>query len=570
MSGPTRRLAIVGGGPRAVYALEALARRALRAHGGGHRPDDDAMAPDGSARPHLPELIDVYEPRPHLGTGMAYHLDQPDWVSLNIPDHALNAAEVHTGTGLTASPLASPFASDPPVEGGDTYPSRAAAGAYLAALADRAIAALAPTEVRHLRHRVRRVDHHEGGLRVHAGPASTDYDAVLLVTGHSETWPGLDLPSGVPAVRVFPITDLVATAQQLRPERVQVRGAHLSAIDAVLALSEGLGGRFVGAAEPPTPQSTAGLPTPATAPPASEDRLRYHPGDLDPVITITSRTGRLMLAKTDAAVLRRYRSEQVAAPFLPQVRTTTDLTVLLERLAAEILTQARRTWDPRSAVVHPEEIRPVWDTLTGPVTTDPFGELQRSLAYARGRAAPDETWALGQAWRHAYVDLVGRQRTFARRVAGGQQVPPLDWPDYPHLVTGLDRLAFGPPPGNAAKLLTLAEAGRLHLLRTADLPAAPPDLIVDAVTAPPGLPSGDELWDQLLTDGLVHRGPTRRSVLTDAAGSCLTADGASNGLAAVGRMTEDLVIGTDTLLRSMHPELELWADRIVGDTSSHR
>src|SRR5699024_8233766 len=102
---------------------------------------------------------------------------------------------------------------------------------------------------------------------------------------------------------------------------------------------------------------------------------RYRPGDLDPALTLTSRTGRLMLAKTDAAVLRRYRTEQTAAPFLPEVLTTAELPVLLERLAAAILTQARRTWDPSSAVIGPEQIRPVWDTLTGPTAADPFDDL---------------------------------------------------------------------------------------------------------------------------------------------------------------------------------------------------
>src|SRR5699024_5912956 len=82
-------LAIVGGGPRAVYALEALARRA--------------------ADRRLPSRIDVYEPRPQLGTGMAYAPDQPDWVSLNIPDHALHAGRVHTGAALVDSPLVGPF-----------------------------------------------------------------------------------------------------------------------------------------------------------------------------------------------------------------------------------------------------------------------------------------------------------------------------------------------------------------------------------------------------------------------------------------------------------------------------
>jgi len=527
-------LAIVGGGPRAVYALEALARRA--------------------ADRRLPVRIDVYEPRPQLGTGMAYAPDQPDWVSLNIPDHALHAGRVHTGAALVDSPLVGPFAAEPVLsDRPDHYPPRAAAGRYLTDLAEHAIDALAPSTVRHLRHRVRRVEPTGpgtgAGLQVHTSEGATGYDAVLLVTGHADAWPGLDLPAGIPALRVFPVADLVATAERRRPGHVQVRGAHLSAIDAVLALTQGLGGRFVPV---------------AAAAPHDPDPLHYHPGEIDPRLTLTSRTGRLMHAKTDAAVLRRYRSEEAAAPFLPEISTTAELPVLLDRIAAAILTQARRTWQPGCAVIGPEQIHPVWTTLTGPEQGEPVAVLRSSLAHARGAAVPDETWALGQAWRHAYTALVERQRTVAERVLSGHAEVSLGWPDYPHLVTGLDRLAFGPPPGNVAKLLALVDSGRLQLRRTTDPPEEPPDLVVDAVSAPPGLPRGDELWEQLLADGLVQVGPTGRGILTDAAGACLGTDGSANGLAAVGRMTEDHVIGTDTLLRSMHPELELWADRLLA------
>src|SRR5690625_4093460 len=165
--------------------------------------------------------------------------------------------------------------------------------------------------------------------------------------------------------------------------------------------------------------------------------------------------------------------------------------------------------------------------------------------------------------------MVGeRQRPRAERVLYGHAEASPDCPDHPDLVTGPDRLPFAPPQAPVAKLLALAETGRLQRRRRVGLPARPsdelPGLVVDAVSAPPGLPRGDELWEQLLADGLVRLGPTGRGILTDAAGACLGTDGFRNGLAAVGRMTEDYVIGTDTLLRSMHPELELWADRLLG------
>src|SRR5699024_3385374 len=196
------------------------------------------------------------------------------------------------------------------------------------------------------------------------------------------------------------------------------RGAHLSAIDAVLALTQGLGGQFVPA---------------AGAAPNDPDPLDYHPGEIDPRLTLTSRTGRLMHAKTDAAVLRRYRSEEAAAPFLPEISTTAELPVLLDRIAAAILTQARRTWQPGCAVIGPEQIHPVWTTLTGPEQGEPVAVLRSSLAHARGAAVPDETWALGQAWRHASTALVERQRTVAEQVLSGHAEVSLGWPDYPHL-----------------------------------------------------------------------------------------------------------------------------------------
>ncbi len=62
-----------------------------------------------------------------------------------------------------------------------------------------------------------------------------------------------------------------------------------------------------------------------------------------------------------------------------------------------------------------------------------------------------------------------RQRAVAERVLSGHAEVSLGWPDYPDLVTGLDRLAFG-PLGNVAKLLA---------------------------------------------DGLVRLGPTGRGILTD-------------------------------------------------------
>ena len=47
-------------------------------------------------------------------------------------------------------------------------------------------------------------------------------------------------------------------------------------------------------------------------------------------------------------------------------------------------------------------------------------------------------------------------------------------------------------------------------------------------------------------------------------GSCRARDGSiTPGLAAIGRPTEDSVIGNDTLSRSLHPQADRWARRVT-------
>ena len=45
---------------------------------------------------------------------------------------------------------------------------------------------------------------------------------------------------------------------------------------------------------------------------------------------------------------------------------------------------------------------------------------------------------------------------------------------------------------------------------------------------------------------------------------CLASDGTRiRGLSALGRPTEDVVIGNDTLSRSLHSAADLWAERVA-------
>ena len=93
----------------------------------------------------------------------------------------------------------------------------------------------------------------------------------------------------------------------------------------------------------------------------------------------------------------------------------------------------------------------------------------------------------------------------------------------------------------------------------------PVDVVVDAVLPGPGvLPGHDRLLDGLIEDGHVRISSGRRGLDVDLAGSCRSIDGSvSVGLAAIGRPTEDAVIGNDTLSRTLHALSDQWARRVV-------
>lgn len=132
----------------------------------------------------------------------------------------------------------------------------------------------------------------------------------------------------------------------------------------------------------------------------------------------------------------------------------------------------------------------------------------------------------------------------------------------------MERIAFGPPPVNGAKLMALIDAGKIEFGDLGAVRDAPPAAVrVDAVLSPPGaLERCDDLVDELRTAGAVRAATGgRRGIEVDREAGCVAADGSpSRGLSAVGRLTEDWVIGNDTLSRRLHPHPDRWARRLAG------
>lgn len=549
MVSPALRVAIIGLGPKGMFALERLL-----GHGVG-LPSEAGIE------------VDVFEPHPVPGAGPIYDPAQPAYLRMNFAADQIDMWG--SGSSVVPEPLRHSFVSwhvhrlGPCA--GERYPARADVGRYLAegfeTLLRHTPPSVAVTVCRSAAIAVRR---NADGWVVEAAGSSSTYDEVLIATGHAQSWNGglaevwRHSAALVPAV--FPVEHWLMRERVPAGARVAIRGFALTFIDAALALTEGRGGSF-----------------------ESLDHhyhLRYVPGDGEAEMIIPfSRTGRPMLAKPGNAVAPTPALEEIAqraraailalhAPlhlrddFLPILVAATCSS--LRCAGANENTSSERTLSAWLATAM-EGVPPAG----GPGVVE---ELTRSLDVGAGLEPPDLSWAFGHCWRALYPAIVAR--------LSGAGLADRDWPAFRHLAAAAERVSFGPSPLNAAKLLALIEAGRVDVscvagsrlvsdngstfLRSEDGERAV-DVVVDAVLPGPGVQGGlSGLLAQLLVDGDVRVLPGRRGIDVDADGSCRGSDGARTlGLAAIGRPTEDAVIGNDTLSRSLHPLADRWAARVV-------
>ncbi|MEZ5200663.1 MAG: hypothetical protein R2742_04840 [Micropruina glycogenica] len=172
-------------------------------------------------------------------------------------------------------------------------------------------------------------------------------------------------------------------------------------------------------------------------------------------------------------------------------------------------------------------------------------------------------WALGQAWRDLYsgvVQALGHQQV-TRNPPGRRLRPP---PRHS------SRSRARPTWGERRQAPALCDAGLVDASflagRWSDA-LHDADVVIDCVLPPPGLVEG-ELAADLMERGLVAKAAGRRGVSVAPDATCLTSDGTPiGGLAALGRLTEDVVIGNDTLSRTLHPSAARWAQRVAAHAS---
>jgi diaminopimelate decarboxylase len=492
------RIAIVGCGPKGLFALERLLAHAAAAHG-------EELA------------IDVFEPHPVPGAGPVYDPGQPEFLRMNFSAALIDMWWRRGGPAVDCRQDDFRGWRGNPI---DDYPPRAEVGRYLADGLARLLRAASPQlRVRFHPRNVETVVAADGAWTVRdENGVSRDYEQVMITTGHVPLRDG-----GMTA----------GTDQVPAGGTAAIRGFALTFIDAALALTEGRGGRFT--ADPEDPQRLVYRSTPEGA----------------KGIFPSSRTGRPMLAKpgpaavggaSGSAILEARGRAAILALGDPVADLSDELIPALADLAPPGRYGEVAGWLElaRSGALP----RPI----------DPAAEIRRSL---NPGMTPSGVGAwLGTTWRAVYPAVVEK--------LGADGLSDDQWPAFRRLSAELERVAFGPPPVNAAKLLALIDAGVVRLDAISG-PRPDADAFIDAVTPPPGVPDGAGVTAKLVVEGHARVAPGRRGIEISESCECIDADGSpSRGLAAFGRPTEDWVIGNDTLSRSLHPQLDAWAARVVG------
>ncbi|WP_232531747.1 FAD/NAD(P)-binding protein [Microbacterium halophytorum] len=569
---PSLRIVVVGAGPKALYALEELAAELRR----------------GPAAPR--REVTVIDTVRVPGTGTAYDPSQPPHLRLNVSATILD--EPVTG-GFPGFPAwvhgTHPQLAD------DPHPPRAVVGEYLAQRWQRMVQDLSPhAHVTLVSARVTDVRRTGGAWHVvtdeSPGPATRTADEVLIASGHAAGHEGSlarHWHSSIPLIpAALPVERMLTSARVPAGSRVAVRGGALTFLDACLSLTEGRGGVFAPDAD-------------------GRFRLVHRRGDDEPaVIRPITRHGLLLDAKPAPGTplpeaIRR--AAETASSRLPPLPGADDVLGGGTR-REDAHTRARaRPFGPDTvqeilidaavAALGEDAREAVESTLrTGAEPDLPRGfgraegALRRSIETAEGARPPGPAFALGRLWQALYPRISASLRDCDASEA--------EWRRFRHTARVLERFAFGPPLVNARKLLAMIASGAVDLSwldagiqidgegphdvsgrATRDV-----DVVIDAVLTPPGVRDiTDRLSRALLRRGLVHVRPGRRGAMVDEAGApvhprprsraAAVAD-ATDGLALIGRPTEDHVIGHDTLNRRLHEEGRRWAQRIAGRVST--
>lgn len=540
------QIAIVGCGPKGFYGLESLLRK-LRLNPVTRR-----------------VKITVFAPSKNRGAGNVYAVDQPLHLKMNFAARHINAWRRDQHQDRPAMSLLQWLESENLSDyGSESFVPRSVVGRYLESCFKLCTAQLPPhVQLEYLKAKVATISRVDGDRWKVETELADDkqphiYDDVLLATGHG----------GWQRDGIFPVDRRLSESAVPAACHVAVRGFSLTFIDAAISLTQGRGGKFCSA--------------------GNDGELLYRPCGREPkMIFPFSRSGRPMLSKPDYNAIALpdelasvWQSGRAGIRSLIRPAGGFDFQTALWPKVVQTAAFALAYVSHRPVTANLIQETRAWFTnwYRQPVDGDSVKDVMRnSIKVACGEIPLDHGWALGESWRQLYPALVDQisygglsDRSWRRADC------PRDHGDLslPAIAAEMEKIAFGPPPENLAKILALHRAGILDfsLLRwkgsskAAQIASGQVSVKIHAVVNAT-MPSVSDCQSPIIS-GLLHSGTLVKDVSggvrVDRSARAIAADGhVVPGLAIAGRATEGWVLGNDTLSRNLHCHLERWADAV--------
>ncbi len=229
-------LGIVGLGPKGLYGLERLLANLKHA---GNLP---------------PVHLHLFNETEHFATGWIYATNQPDYLLMNYPNRYISLNPESSPKPIVELPSFTEWRSrktgKTPAEEAVLIAPRKEVGAYLKHHFEE-LCKQASGFIKLSRHitKVTGISKQENGFKIQTSDALVDalsFESILITTGHStaicsKLQTETPRPGHIPFV--YPFSE---TLEQIPPgTTVACKGMGLTALDTILGLTEGKGGRFI-------------------------------------------------------------------------------------------------------------------------------------------------------------------------------------------------------------------------------------------------------------------------------------------------------------------------------------
>ncbi|MDY6859780.1 MAG: FAD/NAD(P)-binding protein [Pseudomonadota bacterium] len=536
MTGTTRRIAIIGFGPRGLGALEALVRCARRSCASFS--------------------VDIFDPEAWPAAGPNFSPDEPEVCLLNLPLRIIDLPPP-TGQGIADFPEWAGAEGEEP----EAYLPRARLGAYLNARFSSLLASLpAGVTVSLDQRRIDAATRKDGAWRLESETAYFGpYDDVLLSLGQPQTrrdeqmvsWETHAGKHRLDILPAYPGRAVVEAASGWQGKVVAIRGLGLSAIDVVRMLTIGLGGRFQDGSYVPSGRE------PGTIAPFSLDG--HAPAPKPETAAIDARF------EPSKGECEAFRAALVAA-------LSSDADEPLAVLTDALIAPARRILTETGAFRRADEV----ENWLVAERKEPGSQEARStveaikgnIAEAEGRVAPSPGYVIGQLWR--------KWQPLLREIYDSAQAAAETAEAIVKFDEGLKRYSYGAPVDTLYQLLALIDVGLVYPCATADpdITLSPQgwrlqsegrsvvaQVMVDSVLPPPVL----EMVSEPLLTGL--REQNMLSPLKGGLGVRCAPDGAviredgerMPGLWLAGRLASGCTIANDSIHDCFAETVDRWS-----------